>query len=240
VYVIVMENRSYAQALSGAYVASLAKRYEVLTNYRAVAHPSLPNYLALTSGSTWGITDDGYHRLPAGRDIGSELTAAGVPWRAYMEGMGAGGCLDAHYPYAVKHDPFAYYGGACPANVVPYAELAADLRSGDERFTWITPDLCDDGHDCSTAHADAWLAGAVPAILASPGWKSGGVLFVTWDEDDGSASNRVATLVVTPRSAANADDRPLTHYALLATIASLLGVPAPGAAASAPLINLPR
>lgn len=233
VFLIVMENRSYAEALSGAYTASLASRYALLTDYRGVAHPSLPNYLALTSGSTWGITDDGYHRLPAGRDLGAELTAAGVPWRAYMQGMSAGRCLDSGYPYALKHDPFAYYGGACPPNVVPFGDLGQDLQAGRERFTWITPDLCSDGHDCSTAKADAWLAAAVPPILASPGWRAGGALFITWDEDDGSVSNRVATLVVAPNLRAHRDGRALDHYALLAAISRRLGVKPPGAASTA-------
>src|ERR1700681_3597549 len=66
VFVIVMENRSYSQAISSAYVSSLAAQYAVATDYHGVSHPSLPNYLALTSGTTWGIADDGFHALPAG------------------------------------------------------------------------------------------------------------------------------------------------------------------------------
>lgn len=240
VFVIVMENRSYSEALSGPYESSLARTYELLTDYHAVAHPSLPNYLALTSGSTWGITDDGYHSLAGGRDLGSELTSRGIPWRAYMEGMRPRGCFSSGYPYALKHNPFAYYGGRCPPQVVPYAELASDLRSGAETFTWITPDLCDDGHDCSTAQADAWLSRSVPQILASPGWRSGGVLFITWDENEGGAGNQVAALVVTGRPTPQTDQTHYDHYSLLATIEGLLGVPALGAAARATPISLPR
>src|SRR5690348_1179130 len=87
VFVIVMENRSYAQALSGGYTAALAHKYAYATNYHGVTHPSLPNYLALTSGTTWGIADDGFHALPAG-GLGAQLSNANVTWRAYMEGMG--------------------------------------------------------------------------------------------------------------------------------------------------------
>src|SRR5215471_2143055 len=118
VFVIVMENRSYGQALAGQYTARLAHDYAVATNYHGVSHPSLPNYLAMTSGSTWGITDDGFHQLPAG-GLGKQLTDAGVSWRAYMEGMN-NGCFRSGYPYALKHNPFAYYGATCPANVVPF------------------------------------------------------------------------------------------------------------------------
>jgi hypothetical protein len=85
VFVIVLENTSYQLALRQPYIASLATRYALATNYRAVANPSLPNYLAMTSGSTWGIRDDQYHQLPDG-GVGSELTQAGISWKAYMEG----------------------------------------------------------------------------------------------------------------------------------------------------------
>ncbi|HUY73445.1 MAG TPA: alkaline phosphatase family protein, partial [Candidatus Dormibacteraeota bacterium] len=85
VFVIVMENRSYSEVAGSGYIAQLAAQFAVATNYHGVSHPSLPNYLALTSGSTWGISDDGFHALPAG-GLGSQLTAAGIDWRAYMEG----------------------------------------------------------------------------------------------------------------------------------------------------------
>src|SRR5467141_2387028 len=86
VFVVVMENTSLATALRAPSISSLASKYRLATNYHAISSPSLPNYLALTSGSTWGITDDGYHALPAG-GLGAQLTSAGVTWRAYMEGL---------------------------------------------------------------------------------------------------------------------------------------------------------
>ncbi len=124
VAVIVMENHGYDSVVGLPYIRTIASSATALTDYHASAHPSLPNYLALTSGTTWGITDDGYHVLPAA-DVGDQLTAAGVPWRAYMEGMGAD-CRQGTGEYAVKHDPFAYYGGRCQPSVVPVA--AADVR----------------------------------------------------------------------------------------------------------------
>jgi hypothetical protein len=231
VFVVVMENRSSAEALAQPYLARLVSTDALATNYHAVAHPSLPNYLALTSGSTFGIADDSYHRLPAG-GLGAQLTVHGVPWRAYMEGMGSD-CLVNQGRYAVKHDPFGYYGGSCPPNVVSFATLDADLAGATPRFAWITPDLCDDGHDCSTRTADDFLARLVPTITASPAWARGGVLFVTWDEDDGNNGNHVATVVVSPRLVAHRSARPYDHYSLLATVEDLLGVPRLGAAARA-------
>ncbi|HXB04373.1 MAG TPA: alkaline phosphatase family protein [Candidatus Angelobacter sp.] len=223
VFVIVMENKSPQEALSGSFTASLAATYREAANYRAVAHPSVPNYLALTSGSTWGVTDDSYHALPA-QDIGDQLTAARVSWRAYMDGLGSAGCLDSPVPYDPGHNPFAYYGGRCPANVVPFTSFVADLHGNTPLFSWITPDMCHDEHSCDVSVGDGWLRQTVGMITGSTAWMSGGVLFVVWDEDDGSADNRVLSLVVAPHQSHRVSNQPYTHYSLLATIEDLLGV----------------
>ena len=220
VFVIVLENTSYLVAMRQPYIASLAQQYAVATNYSSVASPSLPNYLAMTSGSTWGIHDDGFHRLPAG-GVGSQLTSAGISWKAYMEGF-TGNCFNSPYPYALKHNPFAYYGGQCPTNVVPMKDLAADLNGDTPQLSWITPGLCNDAHDCGIATADRWLSQTVPQITSSPAWRQDGVLFITWDESS-AGDRRVALLVVAP-SFRGRIDTPLDHYSLLATISDQLGV----------------
>jgi phosphatidylinositol-3-phosphatase len=225
-----MENHSYGRALSGSYTAGLAKRYSVATDYHGVSNPSLPNYLALTSGSTWGIADDGYHRLPAG-GIGAQLTAEGIVWRAYMEGM-TNGCFNSPYPYALKHNPFAYYGTGCPSQVVSFSHFAADMKTEVPRFVWITPGLCHDGHDCSTATADQWLSQTVPQILATSAWQHNGLLLITWDEGDDSA-NHVLTLAIQPNPIERASARAYNHYSFLATIEDRLGLSRLGQAAHA-------
>ena len=236
VFVIVMENRSFDEAASAPFTASLAAKYGVAENYHAVSHPSVPNYLALTSGSTWGFRDDGYHVLPKS-DIGSQLTKASISWRAYMEGLGSAGCLKSPVPYDPGHNPFAYYGGQCPSNVVPLTALSGDLSGSTPRFSWITPDRCHDTHDCRVSVGDDWLRQEVGMITASAAWKSSGVLFITWDEDDGSSDNRVLTLVVAPGMSHKSSQRSYTHYSLLATIEDLLGVGRLGEAAHATPMN---
>ena len=225
-----MENHSYARALSGSYTASLAKNYSIATDYHDVGNPSLPNYLALTSGNTWGIADDGYHRLPAG-GIGAQLTSAGILWRAYMEGM-TNGCFSNTYPYALKHNPFAYYGGTCPSQVVNFSHFAADMSTLVPNFVWITPGLCHDGHDCSTSTGDRFLAQTVPLILATDAWKNNGLLLITWDEADGS-DNHVLTLAIQPNPREHASARAYNHYSLLATVEDRLGLARLGRAADA-------
>ena len=226
VFVIVMENRSYQQAVAQPYVSSLIARYGLATNYHAVAHPSLPNYLALTSGSTWGIHDDGFHRLPLS-GLGSELSDAGIAWRAYTEGF-TGDCFASPYPYALKHNPFAYYGGRCPPAVVPLTQLAGDLAGATPQLAWITPGLCHDGHDCASSVADQWLAAVVPQITGSPAWQQNGTLYITWDESNGFGANQVALIVVAPNLLSHTAGAYFDHYSLVATIADQLGVARPG------------
>ena len=235
VFVIVMENRSYGQVVGNGYIAQLAARYGIATDYHGVSHPSLPNYLAMTSGSTWGIADDGFHALPAG-GLGAQLTGAGIDWRAYMEGMGSS-CFNSRYPYALKHNPFAYYGSACPPQVVPFTQFATDIGSANvPRFVWITPDLCHDGHDCSNAVANAWLSQTVPQILSTSAWRDNGVLLITWDEGEDSA-NSVLTLVIQPEPYVHRSAKPYNHYSLLATIEDQLGLARLGLAAQATPMN---
>ena len=229
VFTIVLENTSYQQALAQPYIASLAQKYSVATNYHAVANPSLPNYLAMTSGSTYGIRDDGYHRLPAG-GVGTELTKANISWKAYMEGF-TGDCFNSPYPYALKHNPFAYYGGACPANVVPMTDLTTDLNGNTPQLSWITPGLCNDGHDCGVRTADRWLAQVVPQITGSQAWQQNGVLYIVWDESS-ATDTRVALVVIAP-SFRGQITTPLDHYSLLATVSDQLGVPRLGQAQQA-------
>ena len=234
VFVIVMENRSYSQVIGSPYISQLAAKYGAATNYHSVSSPSLPNYLALTSGDTWGIGDNDFHRLPAG-GIGAQLGDAGIEWRAYMEGM-SGGCFDTTALYALKHNPFAYYGGACPPQVVPFTTFATDMFGTVPRFVWITPDTCHDGHDCSNAVADDWLSQTVPIILGSAAWKDNGLLVITWDEGSGD-DDQVLTLVIRPKTPARRSDQPYDHYSLLATIEDQFHLPRLGRAAQAIPMN---
>ena len=229
VFVIVLENTSYRLAMQQPYIASLARRYAVATNYHGLGEPSLPNYLAMTSGSTWGVNDNEFHQLPA-TGIGNQLTQAKISWKAYMEGF-TGDCFNSPYPYALKHNPFAYYGGECPPNVVSMDQLPGDLAGKTPMLSWITPGLCNDGHDCGVRTADRWLAATVPQIVASKAWKQNGSLFITWDESD-AGDNRVALLVVTPKLRGTITTR-LDHFSLLATVSDLLGVSRLGSAKQA-------
>ncbi|HUA44818.1 MAG TPA: alkaline phosphatase family protein [Solirubrobacteraceae bacterium] len=238
--VIVMENEEYGDVIgsrSAPFLNSLARRYALATGMYAITHPSLPNYLALTGGSTFGIDSDCTGCSVGATSIVDQLEAAHLSWRAYMEdlphpcftGASAG-------EYAKKHDPFAYYTrivsspSRC-ANIVPITRLSADERRGTlPRFIWITPNLCHDMHNCSVSTGDRYLAGLVPPLLGSLG--RGGLLFITWDEgltDDGccrlAAGGHIVTIVAGPGARPGGRlATPSDHYSVLQTIEDLLGL----------------
>jgi phospholipase C len=125
--------------------------------------------------------------------------------------------------------------------VVPLTSLPGDLSGDTPLFSWITPDMCHDEHSCDVSVGDVWLQQTVGMITASKSWTANGVLFIVWDEDDGSADNRVLSLVVAPHQSHRVSNQPYTHYSLLATIEDLLGVgrlgQARGAKAMADLVQ---
>ena len=235
-----MENKPYDAVIgspSAPFENQLAAACGLATNYHGVTHPSLPNYIAATSGSTQGIADDdppSSHPLDVA-SIYSQVKAAGKTWRDYAESAPGNCPLTSSGPYAVKHDPAPYYTGIrsdCAAWDVPMGTTASgnfltDLTSGTlPAFSFVTPDLCNDTHDCPVATGDAWLQSWFAKILASPTYLAGRtVVFVTWDEDDGSASNRVPLIVVSPSTPAGTrSGTSFDHYSLLKTTEQLLGI----------------
>lgn len=222
VVVIVFENHE-RQAVLGSGDAPtfdrLAAHYVNLTDYDAVTHPSLPNYLALVSGSTQGITSDCTDCSAPGTSIGTLLTSAHRSWAAY-----AGG-----YPsssrYAKKHEPFLYFAGQ-GAHVKPLTSFKPGALPA---YSFVSPDLCDDMHDCSVATGDAWLAKFVPPLLRVPRT----AVFVLFDEgsSDVGGGGHVAAIVAGTAVRNVTSGQPASHYVVLRTIEDALGLPRLGASA---------
>ena len=201
VAIIVMENEEAGDVLApGAapYTRGLIQRYGLATESFAITHPSLPNYLALTSGTTGGISSDCTECHLGVRNIVDQLEAAGISWKAYLEGEPTPCFHGAESAgYAKKHNPFIYYDDIAGSarrcsHLVGFGQLAADLRDGRlPTYVWISPNLCDDGHDCGLRAGDEFLSHAVPALLAELGPR--GFLVLTWDEgltDDGCCAGQ--------------------------------------------------
>lgn len=229
VVLIVLENHSYSEvADSSPYLNALARACGLATNDHAITHPSLPNYLALTSGTTAGVTSDCTDCTSAAPSIFQQL---GGDWRTYAESIPAAGFQGSSSGrYAKKHNPAAYYPSVSTSysrDALPLGALRSAL-AGDTlgRFSLVVPDLCNDEHDCGVDTGDTWLQTWVPRILASRAYKAGRTaLVVTYDEGTDS-DNHVYTVVVSPsvRPGTLAGER-FDHYSLLATAEHLLDLP---------------
>jgi hypothetical protein len=242
-----MENHTAGAVLTSdqaPFERDLAARCGSADHYRSVGSPSLPNYLGATSGSTHGVHDDGSpasHPI-SGDNLFRQVDASGATARSFEEAMPSPCDLAASGRYAVKHNPQAYFsdGGdraACLRDDVPLGTVSggafvdALATRTLPAFSFVTPDLCDDTHDCPVAAGDAWLRDWVGAILASPTYAAGGTaVFVVWDEP-----TPMPLLVVAPTVPAGAaSTAPFDHYSLLRTTEEMLGVgPALGQAATA-------
>lgn len=230
VIVVVFENHE-ASEIAGNPDAptfnALARRYARLTRYDAVAHPSLPNYLALVSGSTQGITSDCTECIIEARSLADTLAAAGKTWKTYAEDLPYPGFTGGSAGrYAKKHDPFLYFRDVVDSRarrnrVVPFTELARDLaRRRLPDFSLVVPNLCNDMHDCSVATGDAWLKAKVVPLLRSPELR-GGVVFVVFDEgtSDTGGGGRIEALALGPTVRRGSRFmKPTNHYGLLRTI----------------------
>jgi phosphatidylinositol-3-phosphatase len=215
VVVIVFENHPRGAILGSGSAPTfdrLAATYAQATAYEAVAHPSLPNYLALVSGSTHGVTTDCTNCPQTGPTIGSQLTAAHRSWTAYAEGYASG------HAFAMKHVPFLYFAGE--------RRHVVDLDHFDPRklssYSLVVPNLCHDMHDCSVATGDRWLADFIPPLLHL----TRTAVFIAFDE--GSSSRRAEHLPLLVTGSAvrphSSFATPTTHYGLLRTVEASLGL----------------
>ena len=212
--VIPEENHSETQALASMpYLASLATQYGQTTAYHAITHPSLPNYLAIAGGDTFGVTDDNppsSHPI-AGDSVFDQTIGAGRTAKTYAEAMTTNCQQSSSGTYAVKHNPWAYFNDTrpranCIANDVPMGtstggNLLSDIQAGKLPATgMMVPDLCNDAHDCSLSTADGWLKKWIPTLMAGPDYAAGNLtIVVTFDEDDSSSGNLVAFVAIDPR-----------------------------------------
>jgi phospholipase C len=249
IFVIVLENKSYDAVVSSSnasYLNTLAHKYGLAANYYGIRHPSLPNYLALIGGDTFGISSNCTDCFVNQPNLVDQLEAAGKSWKGYMESMPSP-CFvgDAPPLYRQKHNPFIYFddvrNDAARCNkLVPFTQFAADVAANAlPDFVWITPNMCNDGHDCPISTSDAWLKTWVPQILASPAWQDQGALFITFDEGESgdgrcctyAEGGRIVTLVISPLGkSAFRSDVAYDHYSLLRTIEQAWKLPLLGKA----------
>lgn len=243
VAVLVLENRSYEQVIGNPhapFINRLARRYALATNYFAIGHRSLPNYIALTGGDTHGINDNCTSCDTEQPNLLNQLDRANISWRAYFEGLRGDARLTAPTGrYNPHYNPFAYYerveqNRRARQRIVNFGALRHDLASGQlPRFSWIAPDVFHDGHNGTLRAADRFASQLVPKLVRALGPR--GVLYVLWDEGPdsdlrgaGGAAGGGRVALISAGTAARRHSQETTaanHYALLRTVEAQFGVP---------------
>jgi phosphatidylinositol-3-phosphatase len=222
VTIVVMENHNYGQIIGSTqapYINSLARINALFTNSHAISHPSEPNYLALYSGSTHGVSSDACPLRFAGSSLGGELIRASRRIRGYMEELPAVGWMGCSYAnYWRKHDPLTDFSDTPSSDVVPYSQLSSDITSNTyPSVALVVPNLMHDMHDGTVAMGDAWLAANLPKIISYDA-SHNGLLVITWDESANDASNWIATIFVGPMVRPGRYGQSINHYSVLRTV----------------------
>jgi acid phosphatase len=227
-------------------VYAFAKEHVHATDYSAIQHPSLPNYLAIVAGSTLGVNDDGppsQHQLTQDNVFRQALTA-GKTAKVYAESMPQPCALTDSGHYAVKHNPWAYFASpqdraACQQYDVPATELPTDTAAGNlPNVGFVIPDLIDDAHDGTLTQADDWISTQIDTLTNGPDWNTGHLaIVVTADEDDKHSDNKVLTIIATKDQTPGVVTTALDHYSLTAFLEDVLHVPHLAEARNAPSLT---
>jgi phosphatidylinositol-3-phosphatase len=248
VLVVVLENKSQSNLLGSADAPNfnrLAKRYALLSRYGGVAHPSLPNYLALISGSTHGIRSDCTSCVVSARNLADTLEQGQLSWKTYAEGLPRAGFTGASSGrYAKKHVPFLYFKSVLAKisrlrRVVPLRQLSRDLAAGRlPTFSLVVPDLCHDMHDCAIQTGDAWLGRFLKPLLRSRKLAASAIFVITDEPADVRPEAPVPALALGPLVLRGSIySRTTSHYGLLRTIEDAWGLPRLGRSAQARAIT---
>ncbi len=249
ILIIIFENKEFGSVIGNSnmpYFNLLASSHTLLTEHYAVTHPSLPNYLALIGGDTFGITDNCIHfencyiNSPSLPDF---IEESGRTWKTYQDDMPEP-CFEGEtLRYVRKHNPFIFFDPIrldkerCQRSIVPLTQMDADIAANDlPDFIFITPDICYSAHDCSLNLADEFLKEQIDKLY--PALESTGepyLIILTWDEGQGEhsccglplvAGGRIATVFISPQAKENfQDDTPYSHYSILKMISEAWGLP---------------
>lgn len=249
VVLVVEENHSFSEIIGNSsmpYLNGQAQKYGLAAQYFATAHPSLPNYLMLTTGHM-ETSDDSFSGTISDDHVFRELGKAGKSWRVYAESLPQPGYLGADaYPYVRHHNPATYFTDiqndpSQAANIVPFSQFATDLANNSlPQFSFVVPNMINDAHDGSPGQADAWLQSNMDPLINSAAFQSSGLLIITFDEgaqsDTENGGGHVATVIISSKSKMNfTSQTTYLHPSTLRLILEASGVGTfPGTAAVAP------
>jgi phospholipase C len=239
VFMVLFENTNYSDAMAQPHFKAFAKGGALLTNYLAIGHPSEPNYIAMTAGSTFGITDDNVRTL-SDSNIADLLEPNGKTWKAYAEDINQsiscnpqkrandpnyGHFLDRHVPFLTFKDINDNNKNRCIDHVVDATELQADIKNNRlPDYSFYTPNALNDGHDTGVAYADTWFGNTIMPLLKQSNFMTGTLVIVLFDESANDPNHVYFAMqgsMVVPGSQTGVK---YTHYNLLRTIENGLKV----------------
>jgi hypothetical protein len=232
VVVVVMENHSYNQVIGAPYISGLAGQGASFTSSYAIGHPSQPNYLALFSGSDQGVGDDNCGYSFNAPNLGSELISAGLTFTGFSEDMpsaGYTGCDTGNYAH--RHNPWVQFTNVPASSNLTFSSFPSNYAAL-PTVSFVIPNLCNDMHDCDVATGDDWLRAHIDAY-AQWAKSHNSLLVLTWDEDDDSSGNQIATIFVGAGVKPGNYGERIDHYSVLRTIEDMYGLGHAGNSASA-------
>lgn len=242
VVVVMEENHSYSEIMGSSqapYINTLASVGAVFTHSYGVSHPSEPNYLALFSGSTHGVTTDNCPLTFSSGSLESQLLAARKTFKGYSEELpSVGSMVCSYHEYARKHVPWTDFSTGKSTNNLPFSYFPSSNFASLPTVSFVIPDLMDDMHDGSIQQGDAWLQQHLMNYVT---WarNNNSLLIVTFDEDDSTTSNHILTLFVGPMVKPGKYTQTINHYNVLRTIEQMYKLPYLGKAATAtPITNV--
>ncbi|HKS48540.1 MAG TPA: alkaline phosphatase family protein [Amycolatopsis sp.] len=228
IVLVMFENHAYSQingSSSAPYFNGLAGQGAKFTQSFAVTHPSEPNYLAIFSGSTQGITDDSCPHTFGGNNIANQVLTSGRTYKSYSESMpsdGYTGCSSGQY--ARKHNAAPFFSTVPAGSNRMYSEFPSSSNYASlPTVSYVAPNLCNDMHDCSIGTGDTWLKNNMDAYAQ---WAKthNSLLIVTFDEDNGSSSNHIFTVFVGAHTQVGSFSNQINHYNVLSTVESAYGL----------------
>ena len=238
VVIVIEENHGYAQIMDlrnrASYIQALAKHGMLFTESHGVAHPSLPNYLALFSGSTQGVTDDSCSHAFNNDNLATRLLDGGFSFATYSESLPQAGDMGcASGPYQRKHNPAANWQGTRLDAALNrrFADFPSDY-SLLPTVSFVIPEQNNDMHDGSFEDADRWLKTNIDPYVEWA-FRHNSLLILTWDEDDFRPENHIATILAGPMVKRGVSMQRIDHYSVLRTLLDFYGLPALGASRDA-------
>ncbi len=245
VFIVVMENTDYQNALAQPFMGELSRQGALLTNMNGVIHPSQGNYIAMAAGDSFGLMHDRNVDYDINH-LGDLLEAKGLTWKVYAEDYPENCFLGARSgKYVRKHVPFLSFKNIqnnlarCNSHIVNASRLAEDIKNKAlPNYAMYIPNLDNDGHDTSSDFADRWLTTTFQSQLQNPDFINNTLFVLTFDESESFFSNHVYTALYGPmiKSGSSMDDS-LSHYDILKMVEDVFSLGSMGRkdSAAAPL-----